>query len=342
LGLSALLAGLILFPETTSPAGVLARPGKPGLLQNWSLETYSDYAADPIRGARLQVATGWQRFVEPIPGAPAPYFMGTDEFNRTWGCHCWVERIEGDNSHALFAQSSQAYTAGIYQRYTGATVGTAYAASGFILSIYKDSTFPPSPVGDGYILKKIGIDPTGGSDPSSPAIVWSQEDGTNFRWTGNYVTTRALSTTITVFVRVNNTRPEPGYLNLTILDAIFLELAPTAQVVALPPNSPATFTLSWGGGLPPDAAADSLRFDLQVRTDSGPWTDWITQTMATSATFTGANNHTYYFRARAWARRAGHPYNTIYGLYADGDGDTHTTVGTAPLLVVPLPFVMRQ
>jgi uncharacterized repeat protein (TIGR01451 family) len=63
----------------------------------------------------------------------------------------------------------------------------------------------------------------------------------------------------------------------------------------------------------------------------GSWTDWLTNTAATSGVFTGAHGHTYFFRARA---------RDVYGNQGPaGDeewGQAFTTVLTepAPVLVM--------
>ena len=55
------------------------------------------------------------------------------------------------------------------------------------------------------------------------------------------------------------------------------------------------FTVSWSGV--DDVAVAS--FDVQSAVDGGPWHGWLSATKATSATWSGADNHSYAFRVRA-------------------------------------------
>ncbi|GAB4527375.1 MAG: hypothetical protein OHK0046_45110 [Anaerolineae bacterium] len=69
---------------------------------------------------------------------------------------------------------------------------------------------------------------------------------------------------------------------------------PTAQVLALPPVSPSTFTVRWEG-------QDNSGIDyylIWVRINGGEWTPWV-ETPLTSADYTGVSGNTYEFAA--WA-----------------------------------------
>jgi Tol biopolymer transport system component len=100
-------------------------------------------------------------------------------------------------------------------------------------------------------------------------------------------------------------------------------VAPTSQVAPLPAWSGATFAVNWSGT---DTGGAGLRsYDVQFRDGAtGPWTDWLLDTAATGATFSGQDGHTYYFRSRA--------RDNAYNLesYPAGDGDTATAVDAFP------------
>ncbi len=98
----------------------------------------------------------------------------------------------------------------------------------------------------------------------------------------------------------------------TTVDTVPPESAASSPEYA---DAPA-FVVSWSGT---DDASGIASYDLQFRDGAaGPWTDWLTQTTALSATFSGEIGHTYYFRSRA--------RDNVGNLepYPSGDGDTHT------------------
>jgi uncharacterized repeat protein (TIGR01451 family) len=58
------------------------------------------------------------------------------------------------------------------------------------------------------------------------------------------------------------------------------------------------FIVNWTGQ---DSTSGVDGYDVQVRDGvSGAWTDWLTDTVLISETFTGQDGHTYAFRSRAW------------------------------------------
>ncbi len=115
------------------------------------------------------------------------------------------------------------FVAGIYQQVPDLTPGVAYAA--------RILWAPASGDGTG---RKIGIDPTGGTDPASPAIVWSPEVTTKDRVPAAlWVSAVAQNTTVTVFVRVNYPGSTPD--GCVWLDMVGLVVDPTQPPPAPPP-----------------------------------------------------------------------------------------------------------
>jgi len=76
--------------------------------------------------------------------------------------------------------------------------------------------------------------------------------------------------------------------------------APSSAVNALPANqSNTTFGVSWVGD---DGVGGSgiAQFDVQAKDGmAGPWQDWLTGVVATSANFNGQRGHVYFFRSRS-------------------------------------------
>jgi hypothetical protein len=86
---------------------------------------------------------------------------------------------------------------------------------------------------------------------------------------------------------VNSAIPTQTWLNT--LD----NTSPTSSVQPLPSNEPATgFTITWSGS---DVGAGVQDFTVYVSDNGGAFTPFLTNTTATSATFTGQSGHTYGF-----------------------------------------------
>jgi len=72
---------------------------------------------------------------------------------------------------------------------------------------------------------------------------------------------------------------------------------PTATVNPLPAWSKTSFNVSWTGS---DSGAGIAYYNIQYNRNGGSWTNWLSQTTATSATFNGAaDGQQYQFRAQA-------------------------------------------
>lgn len=96
---------------------------------------------------------------------------------------------------------------------------------------------------------------------------------------------------------------------------------PSSSVSSLAQYQPNNiFTVSWSGT---DITSGIDVYDIQYRNGGGAWTDWQTNTTATSGRFSGESDHTYYFRARA------HDQAGNIEPYPGGQGNTHTTVNAS-------------
>jgi uncharacterized repeat protein (TIGR01451 family) len=107
---------------------------------------------------------------------------------------------------------------------------------------------------------------------------------------------------------------------------------PASQVEPLSTVQTSTaFAVHWTGT---DAGGGLASYDIQVRDGDAdaPWTDWLSETAATSATFSGEDSHTYTFRSRARDTSG----NTE--AWPSGDWqDTFTTV-----LLTPAPVLITS
>ena len=167
------------------------------------------------------------------------------------------------------------------------------------------------------MLNQLAVDPSGLADMrfSNDNVSWSSWE--------NYTPTKVWNLPSgdgpkTVYAQV---RDVPGNV-AAFSDGITLDSTPpSAAVTALPPFiGVETFTVAWSGS---DAYVGLANFDMQYRIGAGNWTDWLTETIQTSAAFTGVHAQTYHFRARA------RDILGNLGQYAAA-GDTSTTIDLQP------------
>jgi hypothetical protein len=263
----------------------------------------------------------------------ARIFFEQDHDSTNGGCatrEAHVERIGGEDSFYVRALELETppgpgkpFDVALLQQ-VEAISGTTYSLSGWTLSLCGGSAVPSDCPDGNYIAKMLGIDPTGGSDPWSPTVVWA-EDRRNFwqpdvervGWVNLRVAATAEAPTVTVFARLAS--PFPHHGNHGFIDALSLVQAPTATLTVVTPTvdisaevtSPFTATLSWDGSLGPDIPTIAGgNYKLFVDIDywhpvNGDWRPVVTGAVGASSTVfqarcTGA---TYEFRVRARAEQ---------------------------------------
>jgi hypothetical protein len=122
---------------------------------------------------------------------------------------------------------------------------------------------------------RIGIDPTGGFDPFSPAIVWSPEQNAYDTWTLFQVDAVATSSAVTCFVYAYpEYRSQDNNVYLDDASLVVIAMPPTAT-----PRPTRTFTAT---PVPTDTPVPPTDTPLPTPTDTAVPTD----TPAPTATFT--------------------------------------------------------
>ena len=269
----------------------------------------------PQAGITGLVPRGWSALVlngQPDINSARTYFLGS---------YCaagWVEHLEGDDALVMAAQDLETnpvpgkpFDALVYQQ-VAVTPGLPYSLSAWMVSFCGGSFNNPNdcPSGD-YIAKMLGLDPSGGTDPNAPGVIWT-EDRQNFnqsRWVNLRLGVTAQSSRMTVFARIRS--PFLHHGNYGLIDAVSLMGAPTAHFGDLPAqvNGPSA-PITWDGALSTDilaipAGTYHLHFDVQSRLGlGGAWQDWVQDSEARSAQFTSSvPTSTYYFRVRALAEQ---------------------------------------
>lgn len=181
------------------------------------------------------------------------------------------------------------FTAGIYQQ-VEVTPGVGYAAT-IGWAAYASYGESGERNAGQFIGRKVGIDPLGGTDPTSPSIVWSPEvwDEQGGIFPQLRVSAVAQRQTITVFVRAHN--PQSHGNDKVWFDAVTLTddpTLPTATATSLPPSPtptapPPTATST---PLPPTATPVPSDTPLPTSTATVQPTDTATPTATPTPTHT--------------------------------------------------------
>ncbi len=224
-----------------------------------------------------QVPEGWWPFV----------LSGEVEFRQ----------VTGDESHSLFIPSSlrmssnTAYHAGIFTQVSGVQPGVAYLASiGWGAPGNPTSTFG----------RQLGIDPTGGTDPTAPTVVWGREHWGSGRML-NYppsdtrhpnidLSVIAQAPTITVFVKVNHNADT--YDSMIFLDAVSLYVDPNQPTPAPPTDTPVPLPTNTPRPRP-TAARTATPLPSPTPTATGTATPTSTPTLTFTPTVTPTPTQTY-------------------------------------------------
>ena len=177
------------------------------LTQNCGFDTFVDHWAD---GKRYLIPAAWWYFV--LAGAP-DYRQSDDTY---WGAPSLWMLTDG-----------APFTAGIYQQ-VAVTPGVVYMTDiGWAAPSQED------------FERKLGLDPTGGTDPLASTVIWSRSEWTKTRWPDLTVSARATGPTMTVFVWVNHPRAYGS--DWIFLDAVGLwpdPSQPAATATSVPSHTP--------------------------------------------------------------------------------------------------------
>jgi hypothetical protein len=253
------------------------------------------------------VADGWQYYYVPdgtykgSTGASKLYWMSSHQFASAF--HGLDYHREGNAAQVIW--SSYDFDAGIYQQVGGLSVGQDYAFEVGMASYWRGSGYPKT---DGKIKKCLGIDPYGGTSPTSTNVIWDWTncDATDKTWPYMEMAATAQAPTMTVFVRIQ--APDNQSTNHTDLDYVFLDdgrmtLAPTV-IVTLPAASTPTVSFSWTASAASGWSVQGVEVQYRDEAD-GVW--HIVQdkmhTNQSSYTFTGQGGHIYTVRARPWEKQ---------------------------------------
>lgn len=238
-----------------------------------------------------QVAEGWTR--THLGGDPN--WMSTCTFARGEGADCeedgpWIEKIGGANSHILSVENlgiGEPFETVLHQRVTGLVPGQVYSFSGWALKMYGGSANPTPPTDPFSFASWVGVDPTGGTDPTAATVQWGEyEWQTTARgnWINHRLTVVPDGEAATVFVRLwlKWQRAETQ----AIVDAMELFDAPSVTLHSQT-GYLATPHLDWSGTLPAMLSARGnyrLYYEVQQQASNGTWETIATDLSDDSAT----------------------------------------------------------
>ncbi len=201
------------------------------LLQNPGFEQpFAVFDGQPPR----QVASGWTPWHVPAPAGSPSFFNAQPEYLPTAPN---TARIRSGSDGQTILSFFATHHGGVYQRVTGVTPGTTLRFT--VYAYVWSSTFDNVNVSedDGDVLVSVGIDPTGGTDGQSAAIVWSMPVEQYDAFNAYTIQAAAAGSAVTVFVRT--TVGVPVKHSEIYLDDASLVIVGTAPTV---PTATATAT----------------------------------------------------------------------------------------------------
>lgn len=290
------------------------------LIQNDSFETFTQYGEYQNSGNiwALQVAEHWERFlVEAEEPNRVRYFTSCDWNLFNNGPAGFCEKRDQADAQVIWTSSSNPFDAGMYQQVTGLTIDQAYGFQVATLQVFESTTNRQ----DGKMKRKLGLNPFGGIDPESGDVIWSPIDAIDTIWFAGSVGAKAMSTTMTVFIRFESSGDQQVQFSSSQIwiDDSYMDIAPlTTLELAQNQLSDDAFevTATWHGDPLDDFtfyAYEAQYCELlegQTNCDDSGWNSpWQTLQVfrateepptGTSATFTAVTDKNYLVRARTW------------------------------------------
>jgi hypothetical protein len=208
-GRARLLVATVLALSCLLPASAAAGARNPceepgNLTQNCS---FNDFSSRDHEGKQLQVPVGWEYYI----------LSGNMDYRTS------IDTYWGQPSLWLLSDGAP-FRGGIYQQ-VPVTQGVVYQADAGWAAVTQPD-----------FERKIGLDPTGGTDPLAPTVVWGPSTWGIDPWPDLTVSTRATGPTMTLFVWVDH---QKTYGNDWIfIDAVGLwpDTSQPAATVTPPPT----------------------------------------------------------------------------------------------------------
>ena len=276
------------------------------LLANGPFESFQSDNGQDWRGYPERYGQGWNVQALAEDGL---HFMDSDTFGQflsaTFGVPYLNYRLEGNLAQAFASRRRYDF---VFSQTVPVTNGMDYAFGGKIVTFWKGAG---GETNDTKIFKRVGVDPTGGTDYSSPNIEWTSWDGTDNAWTSPALAVAAAANQMTVFIQIDNIESDVGaaHLNTGYIDNFKFELAPVVDLNLPAQSAPGLVNVSWSVDIPDTGFWNLWGYDVEFRDNTvGTW-----QTIQRHNDGNGQNNsytlsaqagRTYTFRLRPWQQEA--------------------------------------
>ena len=286
------------YPSAVIASGTIP-PVKPALI-NANMECEVGYYPTNISsGEEVLAPDGWQivrDLGEPVISSARIFFeQRADSSGGCFTSNAHVERIEGRDSVVVRAKDLETPPVPgkpfdvVLSQSVSALAGGDYSVSGWMLSLCGGSAVPSDCPDDVYMIKALGIDPTGGADPMADSVQWTEdlrnfvdEDDERIGWVNLRTAAQAEASRITVFARLYS--PYQHHGNHGFIDSISIVRAPKAwfEMAGQGEIIGSSVHLNWNSDRSPDVdevdgGTYEYMTDIQVReAGSDDWVDLAT------------------------------------------------------------------
>ena len=174
-----------------------------------------------------EIANGWEPWNAEGSAFP-PFYISVAEADATG----LIARVNSGEEAQVYYSSFSTHDAGIYQQVDNITLGTELEFSIFAYIFSNDDAANlDSSDQPGDVEVRVGIDPTGGTDPASSNVVYSDASTIYDNYEQFSVSATATSDTVTVFVHTK--------VNETVINSIvYLDTASLAVVEPVATEEP--------------------------------------------------------------------------------------------------------
>lgn len=166
-------------------------------------------------------------------------------------------RIRTGSNAQIFYSFFETHDAGVYQQISGISPGTELRFS--VYSYIWSSTFEDPNVSEdpGDVAIRVGIDPTGGTDPFSSSVIYSTPAVFYDTYRQYSIIATAQSSTVTVFVRSTVGAPvQNTYVYLDDAELASTTDTPAATATTAPPTATATSVVVTTAGTDPTPTSE--------------------------------------------------------------------------------------